>query len=186
MTRLKRFLVRIRHLIPNNVLPPQKLLNEIFDKGKSNTADGNHLIWNPFRIGALEYRKLTREARLDFGPAPKENAYKTWDEWFEAELMKRRKRLKIVKLRVGSKIKMERVPKGDLLTEQREKAKRIEEPGWTAQVIREIIRNGKPVKIYEIDEYGNPWFRVRITRNGKIEEHILAVMDNKTWKLVQK
>ena len=129
---------------------------------------------------------MTYDLRKDFGAAPNGKSYKSFQDWFKSELDKRSRRGKLVTLRVGTKIKIRKVPAGDLRSEKREKKKGLKDAGWTAEVIRAIIKENKPVKIEEIDEYGNPWFRARIKRNGRTEEHYLAVMETESWQVISK
>jgi hypothetical protein len=59
----------------------------------------------------------------------------------------------------------------------------------TVRVFKKLAAARKrSVRICEIDEYGNPWYRCRFKkRNGKWEEHSLAVFDSDgNWRLVQR
>lgn len=185
-TSIKHLLLRMRQLVPNNVLPPRNLLNELFMRGSADTISGNQLAWKSFRLGVSEYGRLTYDLRKYFGPAPGTQALRSFELWLDGEQAKRMKRRKIVELRVGSEIRIKRVPKEDLIMQKKLEKEGEEHAGWTVQVLRAIIRAGKPVKIYAIDEYGKPWFRVRLKLNGRLEEHILAVIDNDSWALVSK
>jgi hypothetical protein len=53
----------------------------------------------------------------------------------------------------------------------------------TKRVYKKLIARGRPVRIYEIDEYGAPWYSCRFRRkNGQWEFHILAVFDgDRNW-----
>lgn len=54
----------------------------------------------------------------------------------------------------------------------------------TANVIEKIIDQRPVVIIDEIDEYGQPWFWVRIKTEYWNQSHSLALMDNDWWELV--
>lgn len=52
----------------------------------------------------------------------------------------------------------------------------------TVDVYERIIARKRPVRIYEVDEYGTPWYEVRIRVEGRIEYHHLAVMEeDENW-----
>jgi hypothetical protein len=76
------------------------------------------------------------------------------------------------KLKVGDKIRIISVPSGDR--------------GETAKVLQEIVDRGRPVRIFQIDEYKMPWFIVHILRkNGRREIHSLAIMEDDSWRYVR-
>ncbi|MBP3956050.1 hypothetical protein J8F10_12230 [Gemmata sp. G18] len=76
-------------------------------------------------------------------------------------------------LKVGDRIRITGVP-GDGI------------PGYqihaeTVRVYKKLVARGRAVRIYEIDEYGAPWFACRFrTKNKKWEHHFLAVYDTDT------
>ncbi|HWB10415.1 MAG TPA: hypothetical protein VG826_14380 [Pirellulales bacterium] len=61
-------------------------------------------------------------------------------------------------------------------------------PRETRRVWKKLAQRRWPVRIYEIDEYGTPWYRCRFRRNsGGWEHHWLAVMDaDANWRLVRR
>jgi hypothetical protein len=58
----------------------------------------------------------------------------------------------------------------------------------TVRVFRKLTARRRSVRICEIDEHGNPWYTCRFKkRNGKWEEHSLAVYDlDGNWRPVQR
>jgi hypothetical protein len=58
----------------------------------------------------------------------------------------------------------------------------------TARVYRKLVARGRAVRIYEIDEYGSPWFACRFRKTGgKRERHLLAVYDtDANWVAVKR
>ena len=58
----------------------------------------------------------------------------------------------------------------------------------TVRVYKKLTARMRPVRIREIDEYGQPWFWCRFRRkNGTFELHALAIMDTDTnWELVKR
>jgi hypothetical protein len=58
----------------------------------------------------------------------------------------------------------------------------------TKYVFRKLVARGTPVRIYEIDAYGTPWYQCRFRiKNGKMETHWLAVCPGETnWKMVKR
>ena len=87
-------------------------------------------------------------------------------------------------LKIGDTIRLLCVPAEDVKQRKREIAKDIENPGWTATIIELFIAQQPIVEIDTIDEFGQPWFTVSISINGQLEEHILAMMDEDSWELV--
>ena len=48
---------------------------------------------------------------------------------------------------------------------------------------RPAAREVRIVKIWQVDEYGYPWYEVSlVTDNGETEEHTLMVYDDGTWE----
>ncbi len=86
------------------------------------------------------------------------------------------------KLKIGDKIRLLRVPQGDLDQRRREIANNIDNPGWTANIIELIIAQNPIVEIDSIDEFGQPWFTSEIMVNGKKEKHTLAINEDESWE----
>lgn len=86
-------------------------------------------------------------------------------------------------LKIGDRIRLLFVPQSDLDQREREILAGDEEPGCTADVLEIVIKTDPVVTISIIDEY-HPWFIVDIVRNGRDEEHSLAVMDDTSWEFV--
>lgn len=57
----------------------------------------------------------------------------------------------------------------------------------TARVFKKLIRRNRPVRIYKIDEYGQPWYVCKFRKpNGRFELHYLAVLNGESnWVRVQ-
>ena len=88
------------------------------------------------------------------------------------------------KLKIGDRIRLLRVPAGDLEQRKRELRERVEDAGWTADTIERILVQDPVVSISSIDEYGLPWFEYELkTADGKIEYHSLAIMEDESWFL---
>jgi hypothetical protein len=91
------------------------------------------------------------------------------------------------KLKIGDRIQLLRVPDVDLEQRERELREGREDAGWTANTIERIIRIDPIVTINEIDEMGMPWFDYELPdADGQIEYHSIAIMENKSWRLVKK
>jgi hypothetical protein len=81
--------------------------------------------------------------------------------------------MKASELKVGDKIRIVAIPGEGIpnYTLHRD----------TRSVYKKIIARKRSVRIYEIDEYNQPWYAVKFYRkNGKWEHHILAVMEDDT------
>jgi hypothetical protein len=90
-------------------------------------------------------------------------------------------------LRVGDRIRILRVPEGDLRQRENELASGSEMAGWTADSIERIIAQTPIVQIYRIDEDGCVWYEATITGpEGREEEHSLIVYDDDTWEPVER
>ena len=89
----------------------------------------------------------------------------------------------IKNLKVGDKIRVLKVPEGDLKQRRREIAEGIDNPGWTANTIELIIAQNPIVKIESIDEYGRPWYTCDIIVDGELETHTLAMNEDDVWEL---
>jgi hypothetical protein len=87
-------------------------------------------------------------------------------------------------LKIGDRIRLLRVPAGDLEQRERELREGAEDAGWTADTIERILAQDPVVTISSIDEYGLPWFQYELKRaNGKVEYHSLAIMEDESWCL---
>ncbi len=81
--------------------------------------------------------------------------------------------MKSSELKVGDRIRITAVPGVGI-------------PGYvifpeTVRIYRRLITRGRPVRIYEIDEDGSPWFACRFrTKARKWEHHFLVVLDSDT------
>jgi hypothetical protein len=89
------------------------------------------------------------------------------------------------RMKVGDRIRLLRVPPGDLEQRERELREGREYAGWTADTLERIIAQDPVVTIVEIDEWGYPWFRYDLRReDGTVEEHSVAVMEDDSWEWV--
>ena len=43
-----------------------------------------------------------------------------------------------------------------------------------------------PSRVYEIDEYGQPWIRAKIRERGKLREHFWAIFESTGWRRVSR
>ncbi len=86
------------------------------------------------------------------------------------------------RLKVGDRIRLLRVPQGDLDQRARELRDGVEGAGWTADTIERIIDQDPVVTISSIDEYGSPWFECELmSAGGEIEFHSIAIMEDESW-----
>ncbi len=92
----------------------------------------------------------------------------------------RESEMNVNELRVGDRIRITGVPGEGI-------------PGYgiqpeTVRVYKKLLARNRPVRIYEINEYGQPWFQCKFKRrNGIWEEHTLAIFDDDTnWVPVKK
>jgi hypothetical protein len=73
-------------------------------------------------------------------------------------------------LKIGDRVRIVAVP-GDGV------------PGYfmqssTKRVFKKLIARNRPVRIFQIDEYGQPWYQCRFKRqNGDFEVHWLGILD---------
>ena len=88
------------------------------------------------------------------------------------------------KLKIGDKIRLLTVPKGDLEQRKREIESDVENPGWTANTIEKIITQDPVVKIDDIDEFGSPWFTYHLVVDGETEIHSIAITEDESWELI--
>ena len=89
-------------------------------------------------------------------------------------------------LHVGDRIRILRVPDADLKQRDDEIERGAEMAGHTAETIEQIIATNPIVNIWQIDEFGYPWYDVTlIGEDGEVYEHTLMVYDG-TWEKVAK
>jgi len=49
-------------------------------------------------------------------------------------------------------------------------------PACTRRLVRRLIARRRPLRVYEVDEWGAPWIRCRFRKpSGRWEHHFLAV-----------
>jgi hypothetical protein len=86
------------------------------------------------------------------------------------------------RLKIGDRIRLLRVPQGDLEQRERELREGAEDAGWTANTIERIIAQDPIVTISSIDEHGRPWFEYELkAASGEIHYHSIAIMDDESW-----
>jgi len=82
------------------------------------------------------------------------------------------------KLKVGDCVRLVRMPSG------------IDAPGYTfhpetRRLYKRLIARNRPVRVFEIDDWGLPWISCRFRRkNGGWEYHALCI-DDDSWVLVR-
>jgi hypothetical protein len=53
--------------------------------------------------------------------------------------------------------------------------------------MKQMIRRTWPSRVYEIDEYGQPWISARIReKDGKLHFHSWAIFESTGWRLVNR
>src|SRR4051794_3607054 len=82
-------------------------------------------------------------------------------------------------LRVGDRIRFVRMP-----TE-------FDGPGYhvhpeTRAVYRRLIERRRPVRVYEVDEWGAPWIRCRFKREDASWEHHFLAVNHDGWVRVNR
>lgn len=88
------------------------------------------------------------------------------------------------KLKIGDRIRLLRVPQGDVEQRERELCEGADDAGWTADTIERIIAHDPVVTISSIDEYGLPWFEYELkSAEGETEYHSLAIMEDESWTI---
>ncbi len=65
------------------------------------------------------------------------------------------------------------------------------QPGFTVHAfdrsfMKKMIQRTWPSRVYEIDEYGQPWISARIRENGKLCHHIWAIFESTGWRRVNR
>jgi hypothetical protein len=84
-------------------------------------------------------------------------------------------------LKIGDRIRLLRVPAGDLEQRERELREGGELAGWTADTIERILAQDPVVTISSVDEFA-PWFEYQLkAANGEVEEHSIAIMEDESW-----
>ena len=87
-------------------------------------------------------------------------------------------------LKIGDRIRLLRVPPGDLAQRERELRDNVELAGWTADTIERILAQDPVVTISSIDEYGQPWFEYKLrSPSGEVEHHSIAIMEDESWAM---
>jgi hypothetical protein len=87
------------------------------------------------------------------------------------------------RLKVGDRIRLLYVPKGDREQRERERREGLADAGYTADTIERILAQDPLVTISWIDEYGYPWFEYHLRMaDGAQEHHSLAIMDDESWE----
>jgi len=56
-----------------------------------------------------------------------------------------------------------------------------------AKIFQHLVMKQRTVRIYWIDRYGRPWYRIRFKESdGKLEDHSIPILSSDTnWVLVQ-
>jgi hypothetical protein len=86
------------------------------------------------------------------------------------------------KLKVGDRIRLLRVPPGDLAQRERELKEGREGAGMTADAIEQILLLDPVVTITQIDEYGYPWFEYELPDAiGDLHYHSIAILEDESW-----
>ena len=59
-------------------------------------------------------------------------------------------------------------------------------PPETRDLWRLLVARCRPLRVYEVDEWGAPWVRCRVPKSGGgWEQHFLAITDEGGWVRVQ-
>ncbi len=53
------------------------------------------------------------------------------------------------------------------------------------EFMKAMIARNRSSRIFEVDEYGTPWIRARIRRNGGVEHHSWGILEKTGWRKVQ-
>ena len=86
-------------------------------------------------------------------------------------------------LKVGDKIRIVAIPGFD---ENGKKIKGYTIYGETITAYKKLIARKRPVRIYEIDEWGNPWFQFRFKERDEWHTHIMAIFkEDDNWVRVK-
>jgi hypothetical protein len=62
-------------------------------------------------------------------------------------------------------------------------------PGYTVQAcdrsfMKRMIQRTWPSRVYQIDEFGQPWVSARIRERGKLCHHFWAILESTGWRRV--
>ena len=62
--------------------------------------------------------------------------------------------------------------------------------GYTIQresiaFMKKMIKRRSPSRVYEIDEYGQPWIAARFRERGRYVSHMWAIMEETGWRRVE-
>ena len=86
------------------------------------------------------------------------------------------------KLKIGDRIRLLQVSRGDLAQRERERREGTDDAGWTADTIERIIAQDPVVTISSVNEHGLPWFEYEMkSANGETEHYAIAIMDDEPW-----
>ena len=86
-------------------------------------------------------------------------------------------------LHVGDRIRILRVPDGDMRQRQQEIATGAKMAGWTADSIERIIAQTPIVRVSRVDEDGCVWYTATIIGDdGNEEYHELILYEDDTWE----
>jgi hypothetical protein len=59
-------------------------------------------------------------------------------------------------------------------------------PASSRAFMKAMIKRGRPSRVYEIDEYGQPWIRATLRQRGKLHYHSWSVFESTGWRLVNR
>jgi hypothetical protein len=65
------------------------------------------------------------------------------------------------------------------------------QPGYTVQAcdrsfMKRVIQRTWPSRVYQIDEFGQPWVSARIRERGKLCDHFWAILESTGWRRVNR
>ncbi len=86
------------------------------------------------------------------------------------------------RLIVGDRVRLLRVPAGDLEQRDRERRGGVEDAGWTADTLERILALDPVVTITSVDEAGDPWFEYHLWTDGVDHHHTIAIMEDGSWE----
>jgi hypothetical protein len=52
--------------------------------------------------------------------------------------------------------------------------------------MKKMIRRPWPSRVYEIDEYGQPWILAKVRERGKLQTHTWAIFESTGWRPVKR
>ena len=81
-------------------------------------------------------------------------------------------------LRVGDRIRIVRLPSG------------VDRPGYvfhpcTRRLYKKLIARRRPLRVYEIDEWGLPWIACRFRKEDDTWEHHFLAVNDDSWVRVK-